>query len=1034
MKSPLLALLLLGLAIAPSLAHRLAILPSPGHGDLESLLVASLSSAPDLQLVERSQIDALIREKRLEEFSSDPSRVRQMGELLGADSLLFLEEHGDALISRLVAVGPALVVDEQISRTPIKDAPGWAKFTAAHVQASLKDLPARPGSAILLSVLGVRSPLGTREAMRQERECTALIEKALSSLRGVFVLERARLQDSDFEKQLSQSASTPYWISSWLLDGSLSGPDSALVFDGRIQQSNGQRAQRFHVEAGSPDQLAQAVAAEVARQLSTVQSEARPAADEAAMFQAEAEWAYQWQDYARAERAASASWALGNHSDSLALLRAVNSVDQYDWNYLLTSSDRFSKEPAPGKLDKIAEALSYIQHLPASPETCADPAGYVKSMYVICKKATQALNTYYYLERPRTSEEDQSLHQIRSEIRRHLPLFTSRAKQLASEKTRAGEYFYSGEFPADIMLLYGQFAPLWFDDPKSSAQGFIEGYRYLCQLDQKIRDEILVAITVKREEHMPLTVAWRPEDRPQAIPERQALIAAIAASGPAGKLDAAALTLSRFFHSFNYSLVAMVPLETMVTAFHGLQDAIWDVREDIIRGVFPEDRLGSLLDYAYEIATFGSYSEALEPEYMNFRKKLLMFLMERKWAGPLQVYNRLISSQRFSPEESDKLIGWLSEMAKAPRAPRYTSFFPERIRNATEGAQLAPVPEAKTAAKLKPTAIHEIWKESDNTQTAFCIAREDAFFVRLSGKKLVELEPVTGRKKSYDLDDDAWHASFEGWDVSGDSIFFGSKEKLIQINRNTGESASLPVPYFEYRPGVLRVINGRVYASLYKGGVVRIDPATGRLELLASARRRPAQSALDDRSEFEIQKITNTAQGPAFTVVGDGYFVTAWNEAAKNFQEITNVLPNGRGYNPDFMLIWLGSESSHLSSVTHLEACFLVDPQRTGRFPRLTTWPPPMKINGDESFQSDLVSSAAVGDTVYILFRGGTDRSLHLKVMSKNQNVSIPLDVPFGPRTSLDQISASERGVLLTGRGSKDAVFFSRKDLDAFQP
>jgi hypothetical protein len=93
-----------------------------------------------------------------------------------------------------------------------------------------------------------------------------------------------------------------------------------------------------------------------------------------------------------------------------------------------------------------------------------------------------------------------------------------------------------------------------------------------------------------------------------------------------------------------------------------------------------------------------------------------------------------------------------------------------------------------------------------------------------------------------------------------------------------------------------------------------------------------------------------------------------------------------------------------------------------------------MKINGDESFRSELVSSTAVGDTVYILFRGGTDRTLHLKVMDKNRNVSIPLDVPFGQRTYLHDINALESGVLLTGRGSKDAVFFSRKDLDAFQP
>lgn len=1036
MKSTFLALLLFSVAITSSHAHRLAILPASGHEDLEPLLVASLSSAPDLELVERSQIDTIVREKRLEGFSSDPSKLCQIGELLGADSILFLEQHGDVLISRLVAVGPSLIINEQISGIPIKDASGWAKFTAAHFQNALKNLPTRPKSAILLSVLGIRSPIGTKEAKLQEQECTALIENALSTLSGVFVLERTRLQESDWEKQLSQSATTQYWTSSWLIDGSLTGPNNALVFDGRLQQTNGQGVQTFRVEAASPAQLAQSVAAAVAQRLGTVQAKARPATEEAAMFQAEAVWAHQWQDYSRAERAASASWALGNHSDSLALLRAVNCVDQYDWDYLLTRSDRFSKEPTPGKLDQIAEGFSYIHHLALSPETCSDPAAYVGSMSTICKKATQALNAYYYLKRPRTGDEDESLHQIRSEIRRHLPLITSRASVLGSERIHKEKAAYPGEFPFDFMLLYGQYAPLWFDDPKSSSQGFLAAYRYLEQQDPLIRNQLLAEITAKREEHMPLTVAWRMEDRSQAIPERQALIATIASREPSGKLDAAALNLSRFYHPYSYSLVALVPLETIVTAFRELQDAIWETRDELLRGEINEEQMMAVLIYGYEIANFGSYADALRSEHLNFRKKLLMFLMERLWPGPLPIYNNLLIDQRFSSEERDKLLGWLSQMAKAPKAPRYTSFYPEQINKATDGEQRPPAPVARQilSKKLSPTTIYEITLESDDSQVEHCIAREGAFFVRLSRNGLVEINPATDRKKSYDLNDEAWHANFEGWDVAGDSIFFGSKEKLIQINRNTGESASMPVPYFEYRPGILRVINGQVYASLYKGGVVRIDPSTGRIELLASARRRPAQSTLDDRSEFEIQKITNTAQGPAFTVVGGGYFVTAWNEATQNFQEIPNVLPNGRGYNPDFMLAWLGSEGSRLASVTHPEACFLVDPQRSGKFPRLTTWPPPMKINGDESFPSFLHSSAATGDRVYILFAGGTDRTLHLKIMDKNRNVSVPLDVPLGQRSQLNHISALESGVLLTGRGSKDAVFFSRKDLDAFQP
>ncbi len=92
-------------------------------------------------------------------------------------------------------------------------------------------------------------------------------------------------------------------------------------------------------------------------------------------------------------------------------------------------------------LDKVIEAFSYVRQFTLSPETCADPSAYVKSMYTVCKKATQALNTYYYLKRPRKAEEDESLRQIRDEIRRHLPLLTSRIAILSKERVQKKSTF-----------------------------------------------------------------------------------------------------------------------------------------------------------------------------------------------------------------------------------------------------------------------------------------------------------------------------------------------------------------------------------------------------------------------------------------------------------------------------------------------------------------------------------------------------------------------------------------------------------------
>lgn len=344
-------------------AHRVAILSDPGQSDMEALLLSSLSSSPDVKIIERTEIDAIVHEKRMEGFSADSSHLSELGKMLGADALVVLEDHGENLICKIIAVGPALIIDEQAFRSPVKNIPGWVKVTEPRILATIGRLPSQPASSHLLSVLGIRNTVRTPEAKQRESECAALIEHALSSLDGVFVLERARLKESDWEKQLSESASTPYWASAWIVDGALSGSDGAWTLDTRLQQRSGRKSQTFRVQATDLNILAQAVADAVAQTLRTTRSEQWPLKDEAALYQQEAEWAYQWKDYARSDRAASASWALGNHSDSLSLLRAKNCIDQTSWEGALSVNVMFSKEPPPGMLEKIVEGFSYIRHL-----------------------------------------------------------------------------------------------------------------------------------------------------------------------------------------------------------------------------------------------------------------------------------------------------------------------------------------------------------------------------------------------------------------------------------------------------------------------------------------------------------------------------------------------------------------------------------------------------------------------------------------------------------------------------------------------
>ena len=77
------------------------------------LLTAAFSTNSQLALLERAQIDKVLREQAL--ASANGPDFLKLGQLLGADGLLLLESVKDGtnrfLASRLVAVNPGVVID-----------------------------------------------------------------------------------------------------------------------------------------------------------------------------------------------------------------------------------------------------------------------------------------------------------------------------------------------------------------------------------------------------------------------------------------------------------------------------------------------------------------------------------------------------------------------------------------------------------------------------------------------------------------------------------------------------------------------------------------------------------------------------------------------------------------------------------------------------------------------------------------------------------------------------------------------------------
>lgn len=291
------------------------------------LLTAKLSADPQVQLLERDEIDKVYREQGLSAANTD---YLKLGRLLGADGLVLLDlvKTGTAtnLTARLIAVKPGVVLTEDNYSWPLKDLSEWAGFYGGHLDSFLPKLTLSAGEAIPISVVNFRSAISSGEARETEQQLKLLAIQRLSRERQFFVLERQKLDLLGEEKALSADE-TAFWDGSYLLEGLVDkngySPDT-MTIDARLTPAKGGAPLLFHVsgsrtnEAGVLNELVLKVG--MSLKLNPM-APTWDAADEARRYYDEGQWALRWGSYAEAETAADSAWALGKRDMDCATLR-----------------------------------------------------------------------------------------------------------------------------------------------------------------------------------------------------------------------------------------------------------------------------------------------------------------------------------------------------------------------------------------------------------------------------------------------------------------------------------------------------------------------------------------------------------------------------------------------------------------------------------------------------------------------------------------------------------------------------------------
>jgi hypothetical protein len=317
------------------------------------LMTSELSAIPQVQLLEREQIERIRREQSLS--SSNQEGIR-LGRELGADGVLMLgvvgEETNRVLQVRMVAVRQGVVLDASRAPWPVSDPSAFSQGLVRRFVPILPKLLVPREDALPLSVVNIRNAVQSRQGKELERQVTQLLIERLSREPQIFVLERRRLDLLESEKERQGGGEDDFWKGSVLVEGTLnrSGSEGGrLTADLRMLPPRGGTAVELaaQVETGNPVALVEVVASRILEALRKRPSTATwDAAAEAERYLEEAKWALKWGLPSEAQSAADAAWFLGKKDLATATLRVearLAAIRISEWAFQEVSVSTFAK-------------------------------------------------------------------------------------------------------------------------------------------------------------------------------------------------------------------------------------------------------------------------------------------------------------------------------------------------------------------------------------------------------------------------------------------------------------------------------------------------------------------------------------------------------------------------------------------------------------------------------------------------------------------------------------------------------------------
>ncbi|MCE0497333.1 MAG: hypothetical protein LV481_05230 [Methylacidiphilales bacterium] len=303
-----------------------AVITDTGSGDLASVIVADLTSNPNLVLIERSEMTKIGDELKLQQLAGD--NAVDLGKLLNADGLLYVKKQQTGFQVRLTAVGLGYVVfDDLLTADANTDLPHLAQLIAQRITDYAPKLKLKPDAAVPISALNIRADVSSGDTTSQEQKLSLLLESKLSAQSNYVVLERRHASSILFEKSLSEANPAPVLEGAYVVDGSFDqsvtpGPNDLSVHLRLRSPSNQENPLEIHGSTSDlralADQMVAAIQKAIGKPVSTAIWQPEK---EARQYLLEGIWAWQHGDIDAALQALDSADMLGEKAPDLEAAR-----------------------------------------------------------------------------------------------------------------------------------------------------------------------------------------------------------------------------------------------------------------------------------------------------------------------------------------------------------------------------------------------------------------------------------------------------------------------------------------------------------------------------------------------------------------------------------------------------------------------------------------------------------------------------------------------------------------------------------------